>query len=74
MKCIYCGEVLANNDHATRHAGECPAMNSEPAWWVLWVKSAQHGVQLTAFGARLAWLFFGFILLLAMVLTIIGGN
>ena len=37
------------------------------------LSAAQHSVQLTAFGARLAWLFFGFILLLAMVL-IIGGN
>jgi len=34
--------------------------------------AAQQGVHLTAFGARLAWLFFGFILVLAMVLIIIG--
>lgn len=59
MKCIYCGEVLANNDHATRHAGECPVMNSEPAWWVLWVKSAQHRIHLTALWVGSVCLFFG---------------
>ena len=37
-------------------------------------KAAQHRMHLTAFGARLAWLLFGFILLLAMVLVIIGGK
>lgn len=30
MKCFFCGEVLANNDHAMNHAGECPVMNSDP--------------------------------------------
>jgi ribosomal protein S27AE len=34
--------------------------------------SAQHRLHLTAFGALLAWLFFGALLLLAMVLFIIG--
>jgi hypothetical protein len=34
--------------------------------------SAQQSVHLTAFGARLAWLFFGAFLLLAMLLFIIG--
>ena len=37
-------------------------------------KSAQQSMHLTAFGAWLAWLFFGFVLLLAMVLIIIGGR
>lgn len=41
---------------------------------VLEDKNAQHRMHLTAFGARLAWLLFGFILLLAMVLVIIGGR
>ncbi len=27
MKCIYCDEVLLDNDHATQHAGECLIMN-----------------------------------------------
>jgi len=36
--------------------------------------AAEHRVHLTAFGARLAWLFFGFILVLAVVLAIIGGR
>lgn len=36
--------------------------------------AAQPSMHLTAFGARLAWLFFGFILVLAMVLIIIGGR
>jgi len=34
--------------------------------------SAQQRVQLTAFGRRLAWLFFGAFLMAAMVLFIIG--
>lgn len=37
-------------------------------------KPPNKWLHLTAFGARLAWLFFGFILLLAMVLFIIGGQ
>ena len=46
----------------------------QAAWKSAKLEAAQHRMHLTAFGARLAWLFFGFILLLAMVLVIIGGN
>lgn len=28
MECIYCHEVLSDNGHATRHAGECQVMNA----------------------------------------------
>ncbi len=27
-QCDACGEILSNNDHATRHASECVVMNS----------------------------------------------
>jgi len=37
-------------------------------------QSARQSMHLTAFGARLAWLFFGFILLQAMVLVIIASR
>jgi hypothetical protein len=37
-------------------------------------ENAPHRMHPTAFGARLAWLFFGFVLVLAMVLAIIGGR
>lgn len=36
--------------------------------------SAQQKMHLTAFGRRLAWFLFGFVLLLAVVLVIIGGR
>jgi ribosomal protein L37AE/L43A len=36
--------------------------------------AAQQKMHLTAFGRRLAWLFFGFVLVLAMVIIIIGGK
>ena len=29
-RCFFCGEVLANNDHATRRAAECEVMNTDP--------------------------------------------
>lgn len=37
-------------------------------------EAAEQSAQLTAFRRRLAWLAFGFILLLAMVLVIVGSN
>ena len=64
-----------------RHCEDTPALGGIQykqieliAEFIAKVEAAQHGVQLTAFGARLAWLFFGGSLLLAMVLIIIGGN
>lgn len=38
------------------------------------LEAAEHKMHLTAFGARLAWLSLGFILVLAMVLVIVVGR
>ena len=43
MKCKYCGETLSNNDHATRHAGECEVMNGDGVTNVHYVDNFWNG-------------------------------
>ena len=43
--CKYCGATMWSNEHAADHAGECPVMNAEPPFYVVWLSSAQQSVQ-----------------------------